>query len=649
MLPRRGRATVWQWLGLCLLCGGLGCGVLAFCGCERTAPPGPSPAPEKSESISPETAANSAMRWREVAVESGIEFQYRNGEESNQNSIVESVGGGLGWLDYDRDGRLDLVCPGGGLLPRSGAIEPRPTGLFRQRSEWQFVPVSEPAAVGPSGHYTHGCAVADFNSDGFPDLYITGYGGTTLQLNLGDGTWTETARAAGVWDDRFSTSAAWGDLDADGLADLYVAHYVDWSWSNHPACEGPGGVADVCPPRRFEGLDDRLYRNAGDGGFVETGRLAGLEPVGKGLGVVIGDADLDGDSDLYVANDTTENRYYLNQTSERKQSGWESPARAGLVAGTAGDPQDVWKGLLAENGLVQGVALDDRAVANGSMGVDFGDYNGDGWPDLWVANYEQELSALYRNEGRLGFQYASREAGISELGELFVGFGTLFGDFDLDGDEDLFVSNGHVIQTARLSPIRQVPLVLVNGLVTAGSNSRSTTPRFQRAAFPAGDYLGEPHLGRGVAGGDVDGDGDLDLAISHNNEPVAVLRNEATGRGVTVQLVGTASNRDAIGAIGEWQVGDEPLVRKLVKGGRSYLSASCYRLQFSWPEPILEAEEQQAEGTKSGGLPARKRPPGRLTVRWPSGKVTELTIDPTLGPGEVVVVIEAGGDVRVRP
>lgn len=551
-------------------------------------PPATTPPPQRPTSPALPSAE---FRFDEVAAAAGVTFTYQNGEQAGEDTIVESIGGGVGWFDFDRDHRPDLLVTGGGDFPAHGQTAARPTGLFRQTGDWRFQSVAHLARIDQPAHYTHGVAIADADGDGFSDVFITGFGGTSFYRNLGDGTFVDDSRSSGLFDPRFSTSAGWGDFNGDALPDLYVAHYVDWSWDNHPRCFGPDNVPDVCPPRQFQGLPDRLFENAGDGTFRDASRDYGLLTDGKGLGVLIADPDLDGDSDLYVANDTTENRYYINTRL--------SPDSKAPSAGPR----------FREDGLIQGVALDDRAVANGSMGVDLGDYDLDGRPDLWVANYEQELFALYHNDGDRGFQYASRQAGISELGELFVGFGTSFGDFDLDGDEDLVVANGHVIQTQRLSPIRQVPLLLEN-----------RHARFTRRSFPTDSFFGQPHLGRGLALADIDVDGDLDLAISHNNEPVALLKNvtKPLGRARPLQLTGTSSNRDAVGALVEWKVGDSRTSFQ-VTGGGSYLSASTYVQILVWPN---------RQDTRVG----------QLRIRWPSGTLQTLEIP--LEEGQPIDLIE---------
>ena len=501
--------------------------VLAVCllGCEAAAPTAATDVGE------PAAAAASGPGWRRHDV---TDFAHRNGEEREVNSIVESVGGGVAVFDYDLDGVLDVAAAGGGTFDDAGdASIGYPTGLLRGRGGWQYAEAGDQAGVDAAGHYTHGLAVSDPDNDGFADLLVTGYGGVTYWRNLGDGTFEDATAAAGLDAGGWSTSAGFGDLNGDGLSDLYLARYVDWSPANDPHCEGRGGVEDVCSPRSFRGLDDALYLNDGRGGFREAG---GLEPGGKGLGVVLADLDLDGDLDVYVGNDSTPNFLYVNDGA----------------------------GGLSERGLAMGASLDDRGHPDGSMGVDVADYDLDGRPDVWVANYEAEAFGLYRNAGPAGFLYATREAGVASIGDLFVGFGTAFGDFDLDGDPDIVVSNGHVVQTARQSPIRQQPLYLEND-----------GGRFTRVSYDTGYFAGSV-VGRGLATGDLDNDGDLDLALSNENEPLVLLENLTPRQGgTTVRLVTTSEPRDATGVT--VSVGGAVI---FVTGGGSYLSHSDRRLRL---------------------------------------------------------------------
>jgi hypothetical protein len=347
-------------------------------------------------------------------------------------------------------------------------------------------------------------------------------------------------------------------------------------------------VREICPPREYEPLPHCVYYSRGDGSFEEATAKAGLRPDGKGLGVLLCDVEPDGDVDIYVANDTTDNFLYLNDG----------------------------RGRFAEAGIARGVALDDRGVPNGSMGVDLCDYNHDALPDVWVANYEHESFALYRNEGAGHFLHVSQRLGITDLGGLFVGFGTACDDFDADGDCDFVVTNGHVLKYPQSAQRKQLPLLL-----------EYTGRRFERARFQIESYFEQAHEGRGLAVADFDGDGDLDIAISHLNEPLALLRNnsQSPSRWLSLSLVGTRSCRDAVGARVEVRQGDVRLCRQ-VTGGGSYLSHHCRDLHFVLPpgdDPVV------------------------LSIHWPSGqlqtldvaeldrKITLVEPDAQMLPGEV--------------
>jgi hypothetical protein len=494
------------------------------------------------------------------------------------------LGGGLGWLDYDRDGWLDLVVAGGGSISKDKSITGLPLGLFRGLDGRQFAPVASNAGIETSALYSHGVAVGDFDDDGFADVLISGYGPPQLWRNRGDGTFVEIAAAAGIESPLWGTSAGWADLNADGHLDLYLAHYVNWSFENHPFCQGTDrGDRDVCPPRNFEALPHTLYYSRGDGTFDEASTLAALRSDGKGLGVLLADVEPDGDVDIYVANDTTDNFLYVNDG----------------------------RGRFEEAGIARGVALDDNGVPNGSMGVDLCDFNEDGRPDLWVANYEREAFAMYRNQGRGNFLHVSQRLGITDLAGLFVGFGTVCEDFDGDGDQDIVVANGHVIIHPDASPRRQLPLLLLN-------NGR----RFNRAPSAPGNYFGDPQEGRGLATADFDADGDVDLAISHLNEPLALLENrfQRQNRSLSLTLVGTRSNRDAVGARIDFQIGSR-LVHRQITGGGSYLSHSSRAVHFALP---------QVDG------------PRTLVVHWPTGEVQTIDAEPLSGPLTLIEPLQPG-------
>jgi hypothetical protein len=512
----------------------------------------------------PPVAAARPIPFIERTESLGVVAGYSSGAEADHCTILESLGGGVGWMDYDRDGRLDLVAPGGGGFAPGPRITGRPTALLRGGGG-SFANVAEAAGLADDTVYSHGVAVGDVDNDGFPDLLVTGYGPARLWKNLGDGTFAPFADWPAAADPRWSSSAGFADVDGDGNIDLYLVRYVDWSFANHPVCGATKDVRDVCPPRSFAGLADSLYLSDGAGGFADASARAGLRDDGKGLGVLLADVDTDGDVDIYVANDTTDNFLYVNDG----------------------------RGRFAERGLAAGVALDDQGLPNGSMGVALCDYNRDGRPDIWVTNYERESFALYRGEGAGQFLHVSRRLGITALGGLFVGFGTACADFDADGFDDIVVTDGHVIKFPDASPRRQPPLYL-----------RFDGDRFARVTAADG-YFGRDHEGRGLAAGDYDDDGDLDLAVSHVDGPLAVLENVSAtdGRILSVELVGTRSNRDAVGAR-VTLVAPAARLSTQVTGGGSYLSHSDRRLAIVRPAAT----------------------DCRLVIDWPAGGRRELAV-----------------------
>jgi hypothetical protein len=546
--------------------------------------------------------------FRDRTADSGVYFTYRNGQEANHYAILESLGGGVALIDCDGDGLLDVFLPGGGYFdgPDKKQIKGHPCKLYRNKGGWKFEDVTAEAGLDNIPFYTHGCAVADYDCDGWPDLLVTGYGRLALFRNVArpDGRrgFVEVTREAGLLGKHFwSTSAAWADLDGDGYPELYVCQYVDWSFANNPPCEGYQRdiPRDVCPPKMFESQPHALYRNNGDGTFTEVGKEAGLHTnrtekdyeqlgwmderakkqlqdadrdrdFGKGLGVVIVDVNDDRRPDIYVANDTTDKFLYVN----RGGRGWlrfEDPA------------------------LDLGVARDESGAPNGSMGVDAGDYDGSGWPSLLVTNYQNENHALYRNVSavdKLSFVPASRAAGLTGLGRQYVGFGTSFLDFDSDGWEDIIIVNGHVIRYPSGSQVRQLPVLLRN----EGRRGGKEGVRFLEVGTRSGDYFRTVHQGRGLAVGDLDNDGRPDLIISHVNEPVVLLRNEAgPGRHWLGIELYDKQHRDVVGAKLTLEVGGRRLTR-FAKGGGSYLSSGDRRHLFGLGEANAV---------------------GKLTVAWP--------------------------------
>ncbi len=544
---RHTRGASLRWLGFAALA------AFAACGCGRSSS---SVSARPGKVITPK---GSNLNLVEVTSRTGVDFQYTSGYEAGRHSILQWMGGGVAILDYDHDGASDLFFAGGGYF-EGDSIHGTLPSVYRNVGGFRFENVSSSITSSRDSLYTHGCESGDFDNDGFIDILMTGYGGLQLFHNQGDGTFIEVASAAGLDDDLWSTGAAWGDLNGDGNLDLYVVHYMNWSLENDPIChDATGEFRDACGPKFFEGLPDAVYYSTGAGTFERVTPGTGFDLKGKGLGVVIADLDRDFDLDIYVANDTTDNFLYLNNGS----------------------------GQFEETALLSGVAGNEHGKPDGSMGVDVGDFDGDGQLDLWVTNFVDESSALYRNMGGKFFQHVSRTTGLTMLGEMYVGFGTRFADIDLDGDQDLIVVNGHVFSHPAKASTHQVPLLL-----------RNDAGRLSKFQFPENEYFSTPHLGRGLALGDLDNDGDLDLLVTHLQAAASIIRNDTPDSSLWLQLclIGRRVSRTPVGAVATLHTSLGSIART-VRGGGSYLSqnenrlawgiptgAELYFLTVSWPD-----------------------------------------------------------------
>lgn len=528
------------------------------------------------------------IRFTEMAQQSGIDWTARNGEEANFFTILESFGAGCAIEDFDRDEKLDLFLGGGGHFGSDKSILPHPIALYRQISDWNYEAVTDAAGLSPIHRYHHGLWTVDMDEDGFADLLITGWGGLQLFRNMGDGTFSDVTPSSGLTDPLWSLAAGWGDLNQDQVLDLFVGHYVDWSFDNDPVCiDKRLGIRNVCDPTVFRGLPCTVFLGNGDGSFRPGNEELGIEGIGKTLGVLIADLNNDNQPDVFVANDTVPNQLFASQSDRRYR----------------------------EVALENGVALGETGASDGSMGVDLGDVTGDGKPDLWVANYENQTFALYRNLGNDIFGHASRAFGVTAVGSAAVGFGTTLLDADGDGFLDIFCTNGHVWAPNSVADRRQLPYLFWN----------DQGRRLREIAKSSGEYLSTPHLGRGAAMGDLDANGSPDLVVVHTNEPVAVLRNEVKIENwLAIRLVGRHSTRSAVGAWVKIFTGEREQTG-YVKGGGSYLSTSDRSLLF--------------------GL-GKSTQVDRLEVHWPTGQTTSLA---SVSSCQRILVVEDTSEYQVMP
>lgn len=522
--------------------------------------------------------------------QSGIDFLQRSGN-SPAKPFPAANGTGCAALDVDMDGRVDVCFANGAEFPlRADAAGPYDR-LFRNLGDWRFGDISQVAGIGQAG-YSCGLAVGDVDSDGFPDLYITRYGRNLLYRNLGDGTFSESAVSFGVADEHWGTSAAFGDVNHDGLLDLYVCNYGQWTWETSQYCgDEARGIRMFCSPTHVPPEADVLYENAGDGTYRDISESAGIRGVtGRGQGVLMADVDGDGWTDIYVANDIHPNFLFAGSETGFQEIGEQS-----------------------------GTAFDHVGQAQAGMGLAIADVDGSGTLDLFVTNYQNEHNALYTNLGQRTFL----ETGLTTIPEgslPWVGWGTSFVDFDLDGWQDLIVTNGHtddnLADLGREGQYQQPAGLWKN----AGG-------QFQLVSA-AGPYFRQQHVGRGLATADLDSDGDGDVIISHQDAQPELLRNdscptEVLARRIDLRLIGRQANRDAVAALVTVESGDQKRLLT-VYGGGSYASAADRRLLIGMP-----GDDEVT-----------------LTIRWPDGVET---VTRQLPRGErLIIVQEQPGASAVR-
>jgi enediyne biosynthesis protein E4 len=530
--------------------------------------------------VFPGRAQEPAPLFEDVTAAAGITFVHQSGATPDK-FMMETFGSGVAWIDIDNDGFQDLFFVNG--APGASNI------LYKNNRNGTFSNITAQSGTAGAGTraYKTGVAVGDYDNDGLLDLYVTAYGPNILYRNLGNGTFADVTAAAGVAGSpsEWSTSAGFFDYDRDGDLDLYVANYVDFRMDENPWCgDRKPGYRMYCNPTIFDGTASRLYRNNGNGTFTDVSKPAGVaNPAGKGLGVVFCDYDRDGDQDIYVANDLVRNFLYRNN----------------------GD------GTFQDVAYAASVGFDINGKPQAGMGVDCGDVDGDGRPELFVTNFSEELNTLYKNHGDGTFEDVTQQIGLGS-GFLPLGFGTKMYDYDNDGDLDIHVTNGHVIDNVKLyTPAlsyEQKDLLYEN----AGGE-------FKDVSAQAGGALQNTRVGRGLAVADFDNDGFLDVAISSLGRKAVLLRNRGVSKAnwIEIRAEGTTSNRFGLGATVRVQTPGTLQVRE-INNAASYQSANDIRLHV--------------------GLGAAKSIP-QIEILWPSG-IRQILED--VAVNQILTVKEAG-------
>ena len=499
--------------------------------------------------------------------QSGISWVHNNAH-STERHLPETVGAGCAFLDYDNDGWMDIYLVNSGTSDFYTPAAPLKNALYHNNHNGTFTDVTDKAGVA-GGTFGMGVAAGDYDGDGWVDLYVTSYGRNILYHNNGNGTFSDVTDKAGVAAVGWSTCAVWFDYDNDGKLDLFVSSFVEYDRTKNVLCTDDLNKRYYCIPRNYKPRPSHLFHNNGKGTFTDVSRESGIADYpGKSFGAVATDVNNDGLMDLFVANDTMPNFLFINKGN----------------------------GKFEEVGLAAGVAYSDAGKPRSGMGVDAVDYDGDGWQDLFVANIDREFFSLYHNQKDLTFTDEPGEIGPAT--QLLSGWGLRFFDYDDDGAPDLFLVNGHPDDLIEMHQTRvkyREPLLLF----------QNTGRDFKNVSAQSGAVFSKEFSGRGLATGDFDNDGDLDVLISNNGEAPVLLRNEGGNRNnwLGLQLIATMSNPAAVGAVITWQAGGVKRSR-LKTGGGSYLSSHD-------PREIL-------------GLRTATRIES-VEIRWPSGRVDKLS------------------------
>jgi enediyne biosynthesis protein E4 len=513
-----------------------------------------------------------SVRFTDIRPSTGITFQ-QDSTQTDEKYYLETMGTGVAALDYDQDGLMDLYFVQSAATDIYKPPHPLRCALYHNNGDGTFTE-TEKAGVGGEGHYGQGVAVADFDNDGYPDLYVTGYKSAILYHNNGNGTFTDVTEKAAVKDEGgWSTSAGWLDYDKDGWLDLLVTNYIEWSPTNNLWCgERKPGYRSYCHPGNYKGQKTKLYHNNHDGTFSDVSDASGVgKPESKGMGVILADFNNDGWTDIAIANDSWPNFLFINKHN----------------------------GTFEDVSLVSGLAASEDGKYEAGMGIDAADVDGDGWQDVYITHLDFELNRLYRNNQDGTFEDATYRSGIGNRALLFSGVAMKFIDYDNDGWNDILQLNGSMLDNIQLYhsevPYKQ-PLLMYRNLGKA---------QFKKASESLGSDFIRPVVGRGLATVDFDNDGDTDIVTNNRGDLPELLRNDGgnSNHWLEVLLIGTKSNRDGIGA--SLKLTSQGIVQaEQAKGGGSYMSASDPRILF--------------------GLGKRTKIES-LEITWPSGKVDRLT------------------------